>query len=192
MGFFWIFSIYMNKFRFIVKSLKIILVSLLVIIFLSNFYVMIMTMINPGSYPDVFGFSTAVVTSGSMSPTIEVDELIIVKRAASYFEGDIVAFVGSSGKRTMHRIHQVTEEGFVTKGDANNAVDAYIVQHEDITGKVILHIPYVGKVTSFLRSPLGMFLIVLPAFLAFAIPEKSDGGKKINADGGASGNDIEE
>ena len=44
----------------------------------------------------------------------------------------------------IHRIAEVTEDGFVTKGDANATTDSAIVSRENIDGVGVMAVPYVG------------------------------------------------
>jgi len=53
---------------------------------------------------------------------------------------------------------------FKVKGDAVNQPDAELVPEDQITGKVILSIPFAGRVMAFGRSQTGvMFLVMIPA-----------------------------
>ncbi len=60
----------------------------------------------------------------------------------------------------------ITNEGFITKGDANEDPDTWIVKKENVTGKVISTIPYIGCIGHFARTPIGFtLLIIIPATL---------------------------
>lgn len=132
--------------------------------------------------PAVFGITPMIVQSGSMSGTIEVDDLIFIGsvEVEKLQTGDIVAF--RSGNRIVsHRIVEIqSKEGgrlFLTKGDANNIEDDWIVENQ-IVGKYLGRIPKLGGFIVFLQSPLGITLIILVTalgFLAFkfSIPRRS-------------------
>ena len=114
-----------------------------------------------------------VVQSGSMQPTISTGSLIIVKSVENYSVGNIVTFTSSGLKvkpqgLTTHRIVETREvkerKEYVTKGDANNAPDSATVKNEQVLGKVILAIPYLGYPISFTKTLPGLILfIVIPA-----------------------------
>lgn len=80
------------------------------------------------------------------------------------------------------------DEGFITKGDANEGPDQWIVKKENVIGKVILTIPLVGYLGYFVRTPIGfILLIVIPASLIIImeirniikeIKKTKQGGKK--------------
>lgn len=120
-------------------------------------------------HPSVFGFSTAIVLSGSMEPALHVDDLIVVRAQEAYSVGDVVTFE-SGGSLVTHRIAGETAEGFVTRGDANNADDGAPVAPGDIVGRVVLRIPVAGAALAFLRTPPGMTLLVLCALLLLERP----------------------
>ncbi len=163
----------MKSLKIITETIKYILIGIMLIIFTANFYVMIMSAINPNSHPDVFGYSVAVVVSGSMHPAIDVDDVIVIKEQKEYQKDDIIAF--STGKSLVtHRIIEVTPQGFVTKGDANNTADSQLVQVDNISGEVVYIIPKVGSAIYFLRSPLGMLLIMALAFVMMLTLEKKE------------------
>lgn len=88
--------------------------------------------------PSVFGYSVLFVSSGSMSPSIDKGDIIIIKPADEYVCGDIITFFPhGSSYSTTHRIVDITDGGeFVTQGDANNVADRESVQKEQVVGKV--------------------------------------------------------
>jgi len=52
--------------------------------------------------------------------------------------GDIIVFERSGdGQAVVHRIIDLTPSGICTRGDGNASADRYLVQPEDITGRVI-------------------------------------------------------
>ena len=130
-------------------------------------------------HPTVFGFSTAVVISGSMEEEISVNDVVIIHRQKSYEKVDIISF-HSGGNLITHRIVDITDEGFITKGDANNTPDSDIVKYDEIEGKVICIIPKVGGAIQFFSTPLGMMTLFLIAAVLLLLPAKpkksSDGG----------------
>ena len=112
--------------------------------------------------PMPLGFATSVVLSGSMEPELSVDDMIIVVSRESYEVGDVVVFQ-SYGTLIVHRIISIDGETVVTQGDANPTPDAPI-KLKDLKGEVVYSIPYVGLVLSFIRSPIGVILILGSAF----------------------------
>jgi len=112
-----------------------------------------------------------------MLPTIEPGSFIITKQKESYEVGDIASY--STGKKSqfqgrnvVHRITQVTDEGYIFKGDNNKKRDPGIVKIDDIRGEVVLFTPFLGYVLIFLRNPLVM------GVLAIIMLMSQFGGKK--------------
>ncbi|MET3572709.1 signal peptidase [Enterocloster citroniae] len=112
--------------------------------------------------PELFGWSRAVILSGSMEPSMSIGDLVIVQREKEYRVGDIVVF-DSGGLSVTHRILEKAQEGFVTKGDANNVPDKELLSENHIIGRVAVVIPMVGKAVLFLKNPAGMMLIMMLA-----------------------------
>lgn len=91
----------------------------------------------------------AIVVSGSMEPEIHTGSLVFIDMKKTEAEvGDIIAFEKGSIFVT-HRIEKITEEGYITKGDANKTADMGVVTEDAVIGTAIFSIPYVGY---FLRT----------------------------------------
>ena len=122
----------------------------------------------------LFGYKFYDILTGSMSPTINTGSLIIVKEIDSneVKEGDVITFKGSSTSNlTTHRVVEVIEKNnnikFQTKGDANDVLDPMLVDEGLLVGKVILDIPYMGKVMSFINQYRVIIVILIIAYLCF-------------------------
>ena len=140
--------------------------------------------------PSFMGYSSLVIISGSMSGTMEVDDLIIIKDKKEYKIGDIVTFMKEGDKApTTHRIILYDENGnYITKGDANNVRDAVAVSKEEIFGEVILTVP---KYAKFLRwlSEEGGWLYVGSVFVILVLGTvilKSDNSEEALAEEASS------
>jgi signal peptidase len=124
--------------------------------------------------PFFVGGFFSVIMSGSMEPAIPVGSIVVVKKVnpEDVKVGDVIAFeTGES--RTMHRvIDKVVEDGsfhFKTQGDANEDPDPWIVKPEDVSGALLLTIPYYGYLLHFAGTPLGLVLFILvPAIILIA------------------------
>lgn len=145
--------------------------------------------------PSFMGYSSLVIISGSMSGTMEVDDLIIIKDKKEYKIGDIVTFMKEGDKApTTHRIILYDEHGnYITKGDANNVRDAVAVSKEEIFGEVILTVP---KYAKFLRwlSEEGGWLYVGSVFVILVLGTvilKSDNSEEALAEEASSNEDSQ-
>jgi len=105
------------------------------------------------------------VYTGSMEPAIPVGSIVVIKPAdpETLKIGDIICFKLSESAITSvtHRIFNITDQGFITQGDANNAPDQWIVKKENVIGKAIFTIPFIGYIGYFVRTPIGFILLIL-------------------------------
>lgn len=122
--------------------------------------------------PMPFGYGAAVVLSGSMEPTLSTDDLIIVRKAESLAVDDIVVFQDED-ILVVHRIIETDGETVTTKGDANNAADEP-VSVSDIKGKVVFSIPFAGKIVNFMKTPVGILLVIIAAIALVEIPHRKE------------------
>lgn len=118
--------------------------------------------------PMPFGTGAAVVLSGSMEPALSVGDLIVVQKAESYSPGDVVVFA-QQGSLVVHRIVDITDGMVTTRGDANNANDRPVA-FADLRGKVSFHIPGLGHLVTFLKSPIGTIGLIAAAIALVEIP----------------------
>ena len=116
-----------------------------------------------GGYPMPFGYGASVVLSGSMEPALRVDDLIFVHREPDYDVGDVVVY-RRMGVSVVHRIVSESDLSVITKGDANNAADDPI-SPSDIKGEVVGRVAGAGVWVDFLRSPVGVIVVLGAAAL---------------------------
>lgn len=146
------------------KLLKIIYNLLIVCLLLIALLLVIPILPIPGNFK-VFS-----VLSGSMEPRIHVGGVVVIKPMTSYGVGQIVSFSQNPKTQisTTHRIVKINSQDnkitYSTKGDANNIPDTNEVTENEILGKVIFSVPYLGYALDFVRKPPGFILvIVVPA-----------------------------
>ncbi len=82
----------------------------------------------------------AVVTSGSMAPTLEVNDLVLVQSLRiDPEEGEIIMFdVKDANMPVIHRINSITGGRIKTKGDAAEFADDWTIKKEEIKGEVVI------------------------------------------------------
>lgn len=113
--------------------------------------------------PMPFGYGCAVILSGSMEPTLKVNDLVVIREAEAYAPGDIVVFQ-SGTDRIIHRIVSVEGEIALTRGDANSAADSPIYTSQ-IKGVLALRIPGLGALARMLKTPAGIVTVLALAVL---------------------------
>lgn len=158
-----------KKIKYIGKFAQMLITIFLAILFACNLYFFIMARIIGTEYPAILGYSTAVVVSGSMEPALSVDDFIVNHMETNYKEGDIITFQ-KGDSLTTHRIVAVTDRGYVTQGDANNIADQDVVLPEEVVGRVVGIIPYIGRMLVFLKKPFGTILLVFTGFFIIEFP----------------------
>lgn len=114
-------------------------------------------------FSNLFPWWIAIVGSGSMTPTINVGDAIIIDKVKEseikkLKVGDVIVFEINKSMYT-HRIVNIdvknNEYYISTKGDREgNVVDDWIVKNKDIIGIVKFKIPYIGYPTVWLNNLL--------------------------------------
>lgn len=115
---------------------------------------------------NLFGYKAYIIKSDSMEPTIKNGDIIITKKVLeeNIQVGDIITFMQNSDIIT-HRISKIEEEEngkkYITKGDNNNIEDSTRITYQEIKGKKIITIPYLGKIMNILESQIILLIILL-------------------------------
>ena len=127
------------------------------------------------------GYRLVAVVSGSMEPTIPVWSLCLADTNAAYEDiqvGDVVVYIRrSDGKRIIHRVVEITDQGMVTKGDANAISDGVSTGPDNLFAKYLGHVRWLGRLSQLYRTPAGIAVVaVLLGVLGFL--SFSDGKKK--------------
>lgn len=126
----------------------------------------------------VGGDAAFVVLSSSMAPAIGPGDVVYVRDvpAERIEPGDVITYradTGAGGPHTItHRVVDVvrTDNGpeFVTRGDALEERDRGRVTPEAVVGRVMFVVPLIGHAILFVRTDLGLLLlVVLPGTALF-------------------------
>lgn len=149
------------------KILYYILFLVIVLPFLIfNLTLIIKSKLYPDKIADFMGYKPFIVMSGSMETTINIGDLVIVKKvnSSSIHIGDIIAF--KNGNIVIsHRVKEIINDSgtykFKTKGDNNNVADDFIVNSDAIEGIFVNKIPGLGSILLFLGKPIGLLMVIL-------------------------------
>lgn len=151
------------------KAIKKVFFALFLLMSLSYLFIVISPKIFKGFYP--FGIKTAIVLTGSMEPTLNIDDFVILRE----FKGrvninDIVSYKREGDKtEVLHRVVRVDKNIVITKGDANNKEDEPI-DIQQITGIYVRKVKYLGKIIVFFTKPLGISIMVTLFLIILLFP----------------------
>lgn len=157
-------------------------------IFLMLFIVLELLM--PSKTIDYLGVKTYVVLTPSMEPEIMVDDMIVVRRvdAEELEVGDVISFqvyIRDLGEEAVvtHYIGDILEEDGKTiyktiganaeEGDYDLWLDRnneeIQITDEDIVGKLLVRLPYLGHGVKIVRSPVMLGLIGLNILIIYLL-----------------------
>lgn len=122
--------------------------------------------------PRAFHIVPYIVLSGSMEPEIQAGSIVYIDKnieIEEIQEKDIIGYCMNNEVKVVHRIVQLDRENHmvVTKGDANQVEDITPVPFERIEGKVIVSIPYIGYGVAWIRSMMGITVIIFITTVLF-------------------------
>ena len=148
------------------KTIKKVFFALFLLMSLSYLYIVVSPKIFKNFYP--FGIKTAIVLTGSMEPTLNIDDFVILRELKGRVNvNDIVSYKRPGEKNeVLHRVVSVNKNIVITKGDANNKEDDPIDVMQ-ITGVYVRKVKKKKKIITFFTKPLGvsftvtLFLIIL-------------------------------
>lgn len=143
----------------IISCILNVLLAIMMIVIIVGAYYMYQVKIQKKDYANLLGYSLFEVGTGSMSPTIEIGDVVITKITKDVEENDIIVYIEDDDIIT-HRLIEKNEERLITRGDANNSDDKPIEENM-IIGKVVKIIPQLGTWQNILSSPEILSLIIL-------------------------------
>jgi len=137
--------------------LKIIYNTLFVLLVLTSIFVILTT------YDIIKGYNFYTVMSGSMEPTIHTGSIVAVKQTNDYEINEVITvkMKNDPNQTYTHRIIDTTDEGYITKGDANESEDPDMATNDLIVGEVLFGIPLIGYLAHFAKEPTGFILLII-------------------------------
>jgi signal peptidase len=153
----------MNLIEKIINFLLNILIFIFGVILIISIYTGVQTKLLGNDYTDFFGYSIFEVQTGSMEETINAGDWIIVKLTQKVKLDDIVTY-RLDKEYITHRIIEVYNGTYITKGDANNAKDDPIDQSQ-IVGKVVKILGNFGILRKTLFNPGVLITLIITLFL---------------------------
>lgn len=158
-----------------------ILLTIVTIIIIIGFYYIYQLKIVKNDYANLFGYTFFEVATGSMYPTMEIGDVVIVKITKEVQPNDIIVYIDGESIIT-HRLIEKNENELIAKGDANNSEDKPI-QEDMVLGEVIKIIPKIGIWRKIFTSPevVGLILLLIILFSAvflYSSESKEEKGEK--------------
>lgn len=124
-----------------------------------------------GNTPELFGYQIFRISSSSMSPELEIGDIILSKRVkdvTSVSVGDIITYKGEFGGYEGKKItHEVVVAPYLadgtyylqTQGIANNYIDPEISE-DQIIGKLVCKAPILASMYNFFVTPYGLIIVL--------------------------------
>ncbi|MBQ6337394.1 MAG: signal peptidase I [Ruminococcus sp.] len=128
--------------------------------------------------PSIFGFSIFRVRSDSMTPTLQINDVILTHKTSpdDIHKNDIVTYLCEKGELAGETItHRVVSDPeirggvyyYVTQGDKTGAPLDSEISYDQIRGKYIQTLPFIDKLYTFFLSPYGLIVFILIIVVLF-------------------------
>mgnify|MGYP004621614217 FL=1 len=126
--------------------------------------------------PVLWGKRPLVVISGSMEPILKVGGILYYEKInLDDFKKDDILVYQLNEHIVSHRIVNINEYGFETKGDNNNSNDSYIVDKNNVIGRGNnWSIPYIGYYADFIYNH--KYLLIVMIILSYFNSRKDKNG----------------
>lgn len=129
-----------------------------------------------GEKPNLFGYSTLIVVSGSMEPEYKIREFLIMKKVPfdSIKEGDIISFdydITGKGRKELvtHRVINIKQDGtLVTRGDNASIYDTQDVKQSDFVGRIVYNSFTIGVILYSLIE-YNILVLIIASFFIYLI-----------------------
>lgn len=149
-----------------------ILIFIFSIILLISIYTWVQTKILRNKYADFFGYSFFEIKSASMAETIDIGDCIIVKLTKRVKLKDIITYE-LDGEYVTHRITEVRNGSYITRGDANNTEDDKPVSRDQVVGKVVKIIPKFGIIRKTIFNKVVLIALIITLYISNLVIKKN-------------------
>ena len=161
------------------KKIANIIIFILIIIVIILLYTFVESNILKKDYVNIFGYTVFQVETGSMTPTIKIDDIVVIKLGTEINQDDIITYKKDENFVT-HRVVKIDGQEITAKGDNNNVEDE-IIEKSQVIGKVVYTIKNVGvwkKVFTNVKVIISISLTIILFILVIAYKEKDKEGSK--------------
>ena len=125
--------------------------------------------------PRVSSFDLLIVRGGSMEPAIPVGSAVLVDHSArTPAVGAVLTLHDAVSGVVTHRVIEVQDGSFATKGDSNASADVTRRSPSEVIGTVRLTIPFLGYVLYVLQQPIVFFMVLIGTLGALVLGQVRD------------------
>ena len=166
------------------KIFKTIILVFLIMLLIINLGMLYQKNVKNEEIPRIGDFSVFNIISESMKPTIEVNDLIIIKKCKQeeLKIGDVITFKTPEETVVTHKIVKISKEDgkkvYITKGDNNKIEDSDPVEYEQIHGKYVFKISGAGRFAERLQENNGLISVALTIIIFIIIKNGNDKKKE--------------
>lgn len=170
----------MDRVKNITKIIINVLCVILFVILAIVIYAKLAVTLNSDIHANYFGYRIFEVASGSMEPTLQINDILLVKvNEKDIKNNDIIAYKEKDKDTVItHRIIDINNETIMVKGDANNTMDSPITK-EQVIGKVVKVYPKLGVWKKVFADPKNLILMFITLLLFDAALSYENKDKKV-------------
>ena len=156
----------MDQVKNITKIIINVLCILLFIILAIVIYAKLAITLNDDVHANYFGYRIFEVASGSMEPTLHINDILVVKVNVDDLKANDIIAYKEKDKDTIitHRIISNINGVLMVKGDANNTTDPSITV-DQVIGKVVKVYPKLGIWKKIIADPKNLILMFITLLL---------------------------
>lgn len=93
--------------------------------------------------PVLIGYRPVALSSGSMKPSLDVGDVVVTNPDGPVHVASVIDFDFGAATR-IHRVVEVLDDGYRTKGDNNQSIDTEPVAVADVRGVGVFVVPFAG------------------------------------------------
>lgn len=160
------------------RIINVLLTVILIAVLALTAFVMIGRMTDKPIF--IFGKTAVWVVTPSMEPEIPERSFILIEKVegSEVKVDDVIMFRSSDpdlkGGFNTHRVIEVKENEFITKGDHNMVEDIYPALKSNVVGRYVRVLPVLSALMRFFSTPFGMValaILLLGLFAAMFVPD---------------------
>ena len=171
----------MKKFLYTLFNIFIYAICLILVIYMVSFS--IQKIKNPNKTTSFCGYKTFIIASNSMTPNLNVGDIVFIKENEAIHNGDIITYRLNNSTvthRVIETINSDNKKMYKTKGDANNIADTELVSENQVEGKYIFKIAKLGIITSFFQGKNGIISVAILTIILIILITSTKTKNKVN------------